>query len=114
MPGWDIYSFGYHGDDGLFFSETSGGGVELNEPFGKLGRLTCTPELSQLNQDFFFLYLGGSIFIPGAGDTVGCGLIYPVSHKKKGYLFFTKNGRLVRRFPLSYHYFYIKWFPVIG
>jgi hypothetical protein len=52
----------------------------------------------------------------GAGDTVGCGLIYPsLDRHSKGKLFFTRNGQLQGR-PLeiaSDSFFSIPWFPVL-
>jgi hypothetical protein len=52
----------------------------------------------------------------GAGDTVGCGLIYPsLDLSGKGKLFFTRNGQLQGRILeiASASFFCIPWFPVL-
>jgi hypothetical protein len=53
MPGWDLHSFAFHGDDGLYFSGQPNRGVSLHDDASKLAF--------------------------GDGDTVGFGIIYPYS-----------------------------------
>lgn len=48
----------------------------------------------------------------GAGDTVGCGIVYPLTPQDDGCIFFTKNGRLQQKVVLS-NFFSICWFPVM-
>lgn len=49
------------------------------------------------------------------GDTVGCGLIYPLIEGMPGHIFFTKNGLLQRKIMLydAKVFFSIAWFPVM-
>ena len=50
----------------------------------------------------------------GVGDTVGCGLNYPLTTDTSGYVFFTKNGILQSKSRIIASNFYsIPWFPVL-
>lgn len=40
MPGWDLYSFGYHGDDGHYFHDNQQG-VNTHETFGEGDIVGC-------------------------------------------------------------------------
>jgi hypothetical protein len=96
MPGWDHYSYGFHGDDGLFFCGDSEHG------FRPVGGVV---------QNKF-----------GQGDTVGLGLVYPRPDvlgeggaEDRGAIFFTKNGVLHSVLSISdHHFFEHSWFPAIG
>lgn len=80
-----MHSFGYHGDDGFYYhDENNGVGID-----------------------------GGKF---GAGDIIGCGLTYPIQGEEDtdGLIFFTKNGQFMKAFPLSYKYFKVDWFPIVG
>ena len=84
MPGWDVYSFGYHGDDGFFYHDH------------------MESEKFDLKKTF------------GPHDTIGCGLSYPLEYGQSGNIFFTVNGVFVKSFHLHYDYFTIEWYPAIG
>jgi len=90
MPGWNRYSFGYHGDDGRFFHGCSDFGTA---PTGS---------------DFRF----------GPGDVVGFGLFYPpLGEHSLGGIFFTRNGELVGEQSFEYDDGTLTnapWFPVVG
>jgi hypothetical protein len=76
MPGWCLQSYAWHGDDGLFFHGGGGHGRPFmtdNQPPG--------------------FCVGGTRF--GAGDTVGCGVLYVTNGRIDPRLFFTKNGHIV-------------------
>lgn len=53
----------------------------------------------------------------GEGDTVGCGVVYPLTDDTPGQIFFTKNGILQHKIPLVKElmqvFFAIAWFPVV-
>ena len=53
----------------------------------------------------------------GEGDTVGCGLIYPLVEGTPGHMIFTKNGEIQHKVPILANdmktFFSIAWFPVM-
>lgn len=96
LPGWDPHSFGFHGDDGLFYCGDSTEGVHI----------------ANANECMY-----------GEGDTVGFGIVYPTKHgvfseedqHAHGGFFFTKNGKLHAYLCNTYrHFFQHAWFPTIG
>lgn len=80
------------GDDSFSFGYTSGTGRIIQS-----GRMQCAP---------------GQRY--STGDTVGCGLIYPLKDTMPGYIFFTKNGILQNKMQIvDKKFFSIAWFPVM-
>jgi hypothetical protein len=50
----------------------------------------------------------------GDGDTVGCGMVYPLTADVSGCIFFTKNGILQAEIEVvADNFFSIPWFPVM-
>lgn len=51
------------------------------------------------------------------GDTVGCGLVYPLTEDQPGVIFFTRNGKLQHKIKVleqdKHAFFSIAWFPVM-
>ena len=96
MPGWCPRSYGYHGDDGLFYHNCGHQGIPLN--------FLSDSNLNEGDLKF------------GAGDTVGCGLSYVHNGEISPLLFFTKNGVLVGMKSVSHLFMDIgnPLFPVIG
>ncbi|KAK2807284.1 hypothetical protein FQN50_005437 [Emmonsiellopsis sp. PD_5] len=64
MPGWQEGTWGYHGDDGMIFSEGSGGIVPNENDYGSNGKY-------------------------GRGDVIGFGM-----NHRYGYAFTTLNGKM--------------------
>lgn len=91
MPGWTADSFGYHGDDGHIFHDSSTNSIH--------------PRMNGIVDSQF-----------GENDVVGCGLLYPpLGRYQKGGLIFTKNGRLVyERSFLQAGVLANPWFPCAG
>jgi hypothetical protein len=96
MPGWDQNSYGYHGDDGLFFHGDSDRGY----------RFVTDAKSARF----------------GEGDTVGLGIIYPSAAKldssekgNYGSMFLTKNGTLLAQLSnQDKRFFEHAWFPAVG
>ena len=94
MPGWDLNSFGFHGDDGCLFRGFADHGVDI--------------------EDATF----------GEGDTVGLGLTYnQLKQHMVGEdefspfyeLFMTKNGQFLSKFVFHRETFsQCTWFPCVG
>eukprot|EP01041_Mallomonas_annulata_P002404 gene2404-4665_t len=85
MPGWDVNSFGYHGDDGNFFHGGGSSGIRCGPTFGVGDTVGC-----------------GLIYPP-------------LSENSAGTIFFTKNGELVASIQLlGDGILNIPYFPVVG
>ncbi|CCI39393.1 unnamed protein product [Albugo candida] len=80
QPGWDIHSYGYHGDDGRYY-HNSGRGVTFGPRFNVGDTVGCGYKINRRTQviDLFFTKNGQPI---PAGESInGCDLhdeMYPV------------------------------------
>jgi hypothetical protein len=90
MPGWDRDSYGFHGDDGLYYHNWDFDGREF----------TTDPEAAQF----------------GEGDTVGLGLVYSyICGAYRPQKFMTKNGKLVgAAVDGNSNAEFYTWFPCVG
>jgi len=85
MPGWDVNSFGYHGDDGNFFHGRARSGTPSGPTFGTGDTVGC-----------------GLMYPPLTGNCSGS-------------IFFTKNGEVVFSRPLPAEgILNVPYFPVVG
>eukprot|EP01102_Stenamoeba_stenopodia_P010633 TRINITY_DN3229_c0_g2_i1.p1 TRINITY_DN3229_c0_g2~~TRINITY_DN3229_c0_g2_i1.p1 ORF type:complete len:289 (+),score=48.05 TRINITY_DN3229_c0_g2_i1:625-1491(+) len=100
MPGWEVHSFGWHGDDGKIFDASSYGVDLIADP-------------NDISKSTTF----------SAGDVVGLGITRPYWDKEAGVaraplMFRTKNGEFMGYLPSfllrSYSFDSPKMFPAIG
>lgn len=89
MPGWDAHSYGFHGDDGMFFHRWENEGFQFTED----------PEVARFGQ----------------GDTVGFGIIYSRLARRNTQLFLTKNGAYIGKLnETNTNFENCAWFPCVG